>query len=149
MKEKETDIVDVYDGFVAFQEPVLITNDANETIPIYGLLYNRERRHRDDLWTWELNRYLAYLQGCENVQKNGGKLVPEQWITSDDNIIPLDVSNKNFIYKTMKHRLIEYKISEYIVPFEIEDGDVDDVFVISQEFSIRNGLTPVIQISEI
>ena len=149
MKEKETDIVDVYDGFVAFQEPVLITNDANETIPIYGLLYNRERRHRDDLWTWELNRYLAYLQGCENVQKNGGKLVPEQWITSDDNIIPLDVSNKNFIYKTMKHRLIEYKISEDIVPFEIEDGDVDDVFVISQEFSIRNGLTPVIQISEI
>lgn len=149
MKEKETNIVDVYDGFVAFQEPVLITNDANETIPIYGLLYNRERRHRDDLWTWELNRYLAYLQGCENVQKNGGKLVPEQWLTSDDNIIPLNVSNKNFIYKTMKHRLIEYKISEDIVPFEIEDGDVDDVFVISQEFSIRNGLTPVIQISEI
>lgn len=149
MKEKETDIVDVYDGFVAFQEPILITNDANETIPIYGLLYNRERRHRDDLWTWELNRYLAYLQGCENVQKNGGKLVPEQWITSDGNIIPLDVSNKNFIYKTMKHRLTEYKISEDMVPFEIEDGDVDDVFVISQEFSIRNGLTPVIQISEI
>lgn len=149
MKEKETDIVDVYDGFVGFQEPVLITNDANETIPIYGLLYNRNRRHRDDLWTWELNRYLAYLQGCESVQKNKGKLVPEQWITSNDNIISLDVNNKNFIYRIMKHRLIEYKISENIVPFEIEKGDVDDVFVISQEFSIRNGLTPVIQISEI
>ena len=149
MKEKEIEIVNEYDGYVGFDVPILISNDENETIPIYGLLYNRERRHRDDLWTWELNRYICYLQGCENVQKNGGKLVPEQWITCEGNIIALDVNSKNFVYQTMRHRMIGYRIFEDVLPYEFGDEDVDDIFVLSPDFLIKNGLTPVITIIDV
>ena len=149
MKKSKTDAVEWYDGFVYFNVPILITNDADEIITIHGLLYNRDQKHNDDLWLWELNRFICYLQGCENVQKNQGKLVPEQWITSDGNIIALDVSHKNFIYTAMRDRMIGYKIVESDLPYMIEEGDTEDVFVISPDFIIRNGITPVIQIIEV
>lgn len=35
----------LYDAVVEFQIPIQITNDADEVISIYGLLYNQEERH--------------------------------------------------------------------------------------------------------
>ena len=73
-----------FDGIVSFDMPVHIKNDKEEEISIYGLLFNKKERHGDDLWTWELGRFLCYLQGAERVQNNGGGLAPkttvELWI---------------------------------------------------------------------
>ncbi|MCH5335468.1 MAG: hypothetical protein J1D86_06685, partial [Alistipes sp.] len=64
--------VPMYDAVVVFDIPVEIANDRGERIYIFGLLYDKTLKHKDDLWTWELNRYLCYLQGCQTVQTNNG-----------------------------------------------------------------------------
>lgn len=138
-----------YNGFVCFDTPIVIVNDSNEPIPIYGLLYNINKLHLNDLGFWSLNRYICYLLGCENVQKNGGTLAHETWITPDENIISLNVEYKNFIYKTMRHKMIGYKLCESELPFDILEGESDDIFVISDEFLIRNEIYPIIQLVEV
>ena len=86
--------------------------------------------------------------GCENVQKSG-KLAPETWITSDENIISLNVEHKNFIYKTMRHKMIGYRLCESELPYDILEGESDDIFVISEEFLVRNEIYPIIHLVEV
>ena len=50
-----------YDAVVKFNIPILIQDDNGELHTIYGILYNQQRKHRDDLFLWEVNRYITYL----------------------------------------------------------------------------------------
>ena len=61
-----------YDAIVVFQRPIIIKDDHGDGIRIYGIMYDSARRHADDMWTWEINRFLAYLLACEKVQENKG-----------------------------------------------------------------------------
>lgn len=59
-----------FDGIVSFDMPVHIKNDNEEEISIYGLLFNKKERHDDDLWSWELNRYMcATYKGRKGFRK--------------------------------------------------------------------------------
>lgn len=126
-----------YDGVVVFHTPVQIRDDHDEIITIYGLLYNREQKHADDLWTWELNRYISYLQGCQRVQQKGCKLAPGLIITATDNIIALNNRLKSLIYRIMKKDMIWYRLLEPEKPFTIEPDEVEDIFIISKQFVKR------------
>ena len=127
MKNKE------YDGIVIFYTPIQIVDDGGDVISIYGLLYNKQEKHNEDLWRWKLNRYVCYLQGCERVQCNGGKLAPELVITSGGNMISLNVRLKNLIYRIMKKEIIRYRIIETVEPIVIQSNEVEDNLVISQQ----------------
>lgn len=39
-----------YDAVVKFNIPILIQDDNGELHTIYGILYNQQRKHRDDLF---------------------------------------------------------------------------------------------------
>lgn len=131
MKDKE------YDALVVFNMPIHITNDAEEVVSIYGLLYDKETKHKDDLWTWELNRYICYLMGCAKAQSNGCRLAPGLFITENGNIIALNVELKNLIYRIMKDKMTGYRIIETIEAFEPCPDEVQDIFVISQQLISR------------
>ncbi len=126
-----------YNGVVVFQTPIQIRNDHDEVISIYGLLYNWEQKHKDDLWTWELNRYICYLQGCERAQENGCRLAPGLLITATDNMIPLNYRIKSQIYRIMKEDMIDYRLVEPVETFEINEDQVDDTCIISQKLIDR------------
>ena len=126
-----------YDALVILDMPIHITNDAGEVVSIYGLLYDKDTKHKDDLWTWELNRYICYLMGCEKAQSNGCRLAPELFITEDGNMIALNVELKNLIYRIMKERMTGYRIIETIEPLELHHDEVQDIFVIYQEPILR------------
>ncbi len=123
-----------FDGIVSFDMPVHIKNDKEEEISIYGLLFNKKERHGDDLWTWELGRFLCYLQGAERVQNNGGGLAPEVFYTPSGRMIKLDIGLKNLICRLMIDKCIGYRIIEFIEPLEIRSDEADDIFIISDEF---------------
>ncbi len=126
-----------YDAMVIFDTPIQIVDDGGDVISIYGLLYNQDEKHKDDLWTWELNRYICYLQGCERAQSNGCKLAPELLITKDENMIALKVRFKNLIYRIMKKHLIRYRMVELTDPIKIHFGETDDNLIISQQLINR------------
>lgn len=131
MKDKE------YDALVILDVPIHITNDAGEVVSIYGLLYDKETKHKDDLWTWELNRYICYLMGCEKAQSNGCRLAPGLFITENGNMIALNVELKNLIYRIMKDKMTGYRIIETIEAFEPCPDEAQDIFVISQQLISR------------
>ena len=137
VKEKQP----MYDAVVVFDVPVEIANDRGERIYIFGLLYDKTLKHKDDLWTWELNRYLCYLQGCQTVQTNNGKLAPELWITPDEQLIALKVETKNYIYRIMRERMQGYRVVEYDQPLDLKPEEHEDLFVISKEPLVRYHLT--------
>lgn len=120
-----------YDAIVILDEPVKIRDDRGDVITIYGLLYNKDEKHKDDLWTWELNRYICYLQGCERVQDNGGRIAPEMIITAGQNMISLNVRMKNLIYRIMKEDMLPYRIIEYYNPIQLNPDEIEDNLVIS------------------
>lgn len=126
-----------YDGIVVFDEPVKIKNADDDTISIWGLLYDRSLKHGDDLWTWELNRYICYLMGCQTVQEKNGDLAPELWITSNNHIIRLGATIKNFIHRLLQNRMIGYKVVEYDRPPEIGEEEHEDLFITSKEPLLR------------
>ena len=129
-----------YDGVAIFDKPIRILDDENNPIPIYGLMFSKGRKHADDLWQWELNRYLAYLMACEVVQKQNGKLAPEMLLLGSGHSINLKVETKNVIYRLMKDDLIGFRIKEYIEPFmDIREGETEGDFVISESFIERYG----------
>lgn len=123
-----------FDGIVSFDMPVHIKNDNEEDISIYGLLFNKKERHDDDLWSWELNRYMCYLQGAERVQNNGGGLAPEVFYTPSGRMIKLDIELKNLICRLMNDKRMGYRIIEFIKPLVIGENEADDIFIISADF---------------
>lgn len=123
-----------FDGIVSFDMPVHIKNDNEEDISIYGLLFNKKERHDDDLWSWELNRYMCYLRGAEKIQKNGGGLAPEVFYTPSGRMIKLGLELKNLICRLMDDKRMGYRIIELIEPLEIRPDEADDIFIISDEF---------------
>ena len=137
-----------YDGLVCFEKPVCIRDDFNRTILIYGLLFEKDKRHKDDLWTWELNRFISFLQGCEKAQNNGCRISPDKIIMPNGKEIKLTVEVKNIIYKIIKPEIIDYTINEYYEPLETNESEVEDMFVISQPFIVRNWIAPAYKISD-
>ena len=132
--------VEKYDSVVILENPIKILDDDEKPISIYGFLYNKGKKHEDDLWQWELNRYIAYVLASEKVQQNDAKLAPEMWILSNGNSIYLKTGHKNLIYRLMKDKLPEYRIKEYLEPFaDIKDGETEGEFVISESFIERYG----------
>lgn len=132
-----------YDGFVLFESPVIIRDDLDHPNIIFGLLFEKEKLHKDDLGMWQLNRFISYLNGCVNVQSNNGEIWPDKLITSDGKEIKLTVEVKNCIYHIMKPKMMRYRIIESPEPFEINETETEDRYVISEEFLIRN-VQPVI-----
>ena len=123
----------LYDGVVLFDTTIKITNDRKEDIPIYGLLYERKMRERNDLFVWSVQRYITYIMGCQQVQEKGGKLSPEIWMLPNEHIITLGNPVKNFIYKFLKPQLIKYRLVEFEKPIDVKDDEHDDLFLISQD----------------
>ena len=122
-----------YDAVVVLDTPIKIVNDRKETIQIYGLLYERKMRERNDLFVWSVQRYISYLMGCQQVQEKGGKLSPEVWMLPNEHIITLGTPVKNFIYKFLKPQLIKYRLVELNQPIDVKDEEHDDLFLISNE----------------
>ena len=123
----------VYDAVVVLDTPIEIQNDRKETIQIYGLLYERKMRERNDLFVWSVQRYITYLMGCQQVQEKGGKLSPEIWMLPNEHIITLGNPVKNFIYKFLKPQLIKYRLVEFEKALDVKDEEHDDLFLISNE----------------
>ena len=123
----------VYDAVVVFDTPIKIQNDRKEEIPIYGLLYERDMRKRNDLFVWSVQRYITYLMGCQQVQEKGGKLSPEIWMLPNEHIITLGNPVKNFIYKFLKPQLIKYRLVEFEKELDVKDEEHDDLFLISEK----------------
>ena len=126
-----------YDGAVVFRTPIRIRDDHDEVITIYGLLYHQKDKHKDDLWSWAINRYICYLQGCERVQQKGCKLAKGLIITTTDNIIPLNYRHKNLIYRIIKKDMVAYRLIEPEKHFIYGQDEVEDIFIISKEFINR------------
>ena len=122
-----------YDAVVVLDTPIKIQNDRKETIQIYGLLYERKMRERNDLFVWSVQRYITYLMGCQQVQEKGGKLSPEIWMLPNEHIITLGNPVKNFIYKFLKPQLIKYRLVEFNKELDVKDEEHDDLFLISQD----------------
>ena len=122
-----------YDAVVVLDTPIKIQNDRKETIQIFGLLYERKMRERNDLFVWSVQRYITYLMGCQQVQEKGGKLSPEIWMLPNEHIITLGNPVKNFIYKFLKPQLIKYRLVEFEKALDVKDDEHDDLFLISNE----------------
>lgn len=122
-----------YDGMVVFETPILITDQTDEKHFIYGLLYNKDEMHKNDLWTWEINRFIAYLLGCQRMTENGGELTTDAWLSSCGKIIPLTPAAKNFIYKLEKKELPRYTIDE-TSPIELSDGNHEGEFLLTNPY---------------
>ena len=122
-----------YDAVVVLDTPIKIQNDRKETISIFGLLYERKMRERNDLFVWSVQRYITYLMGCQQVQEKGGKLSPEIWMLPNEHIITLGNPVKNFIYKFLKPQLIKYRLVEFEKELDVKDEEHDDLFLISQD----------------
>lgn len=127
-----------YDGMVVLDGPINILDDHGCIISIYALLFDKQKNF-DDLFIWELNRYLSYLYGCVEIQNKDCKIAPELWIMPDGNMIPLSFGHKNLIHKVMKSRIQPYLIVEYDTPLEFYEEEVDDMFVISTAPLIGRG----------
>ena len=123
----------VYDAVVMLDTPIKIQNDRKDTISIFGLLYERKMRERNDLFVWSVQRYITYLMGCQQVQEKGGKLSPEIWMLPNEHIITLGNPVKNFIYKFLKPQLIKYRLVEFEKALDVKDDEHDDLFLISQD----------------
>ena len=122
-----------YDAVVVLDTPIKIQNDRKETISIFGLLYERKMRERNDLFVWSVQRYITYLMGCQQVQEKGGKLSPEIWMLPNEHIITLGNPVKNFIYKFLKPQLIKYRLVEFEKELDVKDEEHDDLFLISED----------------
>ena len=122
-----------YDAVVMLDTPIKIQNDRKETIQIYGLLYERDMRERNDLFVWSVQRYITYLMGTELLLNKGGESAPEIWKMPSGNIIQLTNAVKNFIYKLQRNLLLKYRLVEFNQPLEIKDEEHDDLFLISQD----------------
>ena len=121
-----------YDAVVVLDSPIRIQNDRKETISIFGLLYERKMRERNDLFVWSVQRYITYLMGTELLLNKGGESAPEIWKMPSGNIIQLTNAVKNFIYKLQRNLLLKYRLVEFNQPLDIKDEEHDDLFLISQ-----------------
>ena len=130
----------LYDGVVLFDTPIKIINDRKETIQIFGLLYERKMRERNDLFVWSVQRYITYLMGTELLLNKGGESAPEIWKMPSGNIIQLTNAVKNFIYKLQRNLLLKYRLVEFNQPLDIKDEEHDDLFLISNEQLTRYDL---------
>ena len=123
----------VWDSIILFDSlPVSIKNDEGKEITIWGILYNKQDRHEDDLFIFEVNRYLAYLRFCQELQSKGGELSPDEIELPDENRISLQISHKNLLYRLYRDKIFWYFLIEKDT-LDLKPSEVDGNFLISEE----------------
>lgn len=126
-----------YDSMVVFERPLHIRDDENIVIPIYGLLYNKAVMHEEDLFSFKLHHFITYLQGAEKASAQRVWLSPDKWIRPDGHDIPISTPIKNLIYRLLRDKMIGYTLLEFPKPLEIEDGECEDRYIISETLLVR------------
>lgn len=129
-----------YDAIVVFDNPITIRVDECEKRQIYGLLYFKSEAHKEDLWIWNLNRYISYLSACEKIQNSKGELKPETVITPQGRIITLSSEIKNLIYRVMRDRMTSYRLVEFNSSLVVYSDEFEDRFIVSQDLLSRYGI---------
>lgn len=141
MNTKIIDIKPAVNSIILFESrPTRIKNDLGEEIEIYGILYNRIIKHDDDLFIYEVNRYVSYLRGCEKIQSKGAELYPTAWVLPNANKVSLKLTTKELIYKLMRNKRLGYRIVEREAPLELREDEVDGCFLISTKPLERMGI---------
>ena len=131
-----------YDSLIYFNSiPITILDDAGEKINIYGILYNKQSAHEEDLFLgFFVNRYICYLRACEIIQQKGGLLAPDFWELKNGNKITLQLAHKNLIYRIMRNRMLWYRIIETDEAIDLKEDEFDGNFLISKKPLIRMGI---------
>lgn len=131
-----------YDSLIYFNSiPITILDDAGKKINIYGILYNKQSAHEEDLFLgFFVNRYICYLRACEIIQQKGGQLAPDFWELQNGNKITLQLAHKNLIYRIMRNRMLWYRIIETDGALELKEDEFDGNFLISKKPLLRMGI---------
>ena len=129
-----------YNGVVVLTDPVYINDSKGNTIYIYGILYNMLWKMKDDLFSWECQRYLAYLYGIQRSQYSKAVIEPDVWITENGAMIILDDSTKNYIYKVIRPDIPVYRLVEFEKHLELEDNEYEECFLTSPKPLERYGI---------
>ena len=132
MNENGYDIVVIFDHEITIDDGP-IKEGGNGFCKIYGLLYKREEKHRNENWSKDLQIHLAYLMGCERLQKNGGDMSKTEWFLPNGRVVPLTQSVIFFIYKILLPEIMGYRIVEFDKPFELGFRQNDEIFLLSRE----------------
>ena len=128
-----------YDSIIYFDSiPITILDDQGKEINIYGILYNRQSAHEEDLYLgFFVNRYICYLRASEIIQQKGGKLAPDFWELPNGNKITLQLPQKNLIYRIMRERMLWYRIIETDGALDLKEDEYDGNFLISKNPLLR------------
>lgn len=129
-----------YDSIVLLEIPVSIRNDKGEEVSIWGILYNRQMAHEEDLWFRMLNAYICYVQASEILQNKGAELYQDCWKLKNGNIITLQIPYKNLIYRIMRDQMLRYKLVEPSHPLDLREEEIDGNFLISTAPLERMGI---------
>lgn len=117
-----------YNAVIEFGYPIDIRDDVGNVCLIYGLLYNTE--NRDDMFIWEVSRYIAYLQAMVRLQANGTIISPDTLTLSNGNITYISNTTKNFFYRFMKPYLMRFKIHEFKNVIELYPNEHEADFLV-------------------
>ena len=120
-----------YDSLIIFNEPISLFDDLGNIKTIYGLTYCKESKHEDDLFNWQIRRFISFLLAASDFQNSGGRLEPDCWIKNGGEIVPLTQEFKNKLYNEYRERIEPYTIVEYKAPFETSEQMVEDGFLIA------------------
>lgn len=130
-----------YDSIILFDSlPIYISDDYGKEITIYGICYNSQAAHDEDIFVRMVNSYICYLRGSEIVQNKGGQLAPDFWELPNGNKITLQISHKNLIYRIMRDRMLWYRLVETREHLDLREGEIDGNFLISDEPLKRMGI---------
>ncbi|MCH5234804.1 MAG: hypothetical protein J1E16_05880 [Muribaculaceae bacterium] len=131
-----------YDSIIYFDSiPITILDDQGKEINIYGILYNRQTAHEEDLYLgFFVNRYICYLMASEIIQQKGGQLAPDFWELPNGNKITLQLPQKNLIYRIMRDRMLWYRIIETDGALDLKEDEYDGNFLISKNPLLRMGI---------
>ena len=139
-----------FNGLILFKTPIIIEDaPPNGLRSIWGFFYDKEEAHANDLWSWTVNCFIAYLIGCNRCQQSGGQVFKDKWITKDGNPIPMTPHTRNFTYKVLKdiegipeYRVIEAEEKFFIPPMERNGSFLTchafvDRYELENEYKIR------------
>lgn len=118
-----------YDILVIFPSPLYLPyKEDTDWTNVYGILFRRETTPPKNI-----DGYVGYLHGCHHFLKNGGKIEDGKWIS--DGCVGEDTSSlRKFV------SMVQEKNYEVIIrnePIEIQEGEIDEDWVISKELIER------------
>ena len=142
-----------YDSVVVFDRGITIDDGpvkegGNGVCTIYGLLYNREQRHKISpvRWLESTLMTITYLMGCERLQNNGGDMSKTEWFLPNGRVVPLTYQVRYFIHSTLLPEIIGHRIVEFPKQFELGFRQSDGMFLLSREPLERLGLVDIVEV---